>query len=169
MYVRKLTETDAEDFRNIRLRALRDNPEAFGSSHEESLTIPLASVVQRLRNESTADDNFILGAFEHTLVGIVGFRREQGIKERHKGMIWGMYVTPEMRGKGIGKALISQSIAYASGSQGLLQIHLSVVTTQDDARHLYRSLGFEVYGLEPRALKVGDQFLDEELMILRLT
>src|SRR5690242_2468112 len=111
MYVSKLTETDAEDFWNIRLRALRDNPEAFGSSYEESLTIPLASVVQRLRNESTTGDNFILGAFEQTLVGIVGFRREPGIKEQHKGMIWGMYVTPEMRGKRIGKALISQTIA----------------------------------------------------------
>ena len=40
---------------------------------------------------------------------------------------------------------------------------------QDAARHLYRLLGFEVYGLEPRALKMGDQFLDEELMVLRLS
>src|SRR5438874_13624156 len=101
MYVRKLTETDAEDFWNIRLRALRDNPQAFGSSYEESVTTPLTNVVRRLRNESTAGDNFILGAFEVDLVGTVGFRREQGIKERHKGMIWGMFVVPEMRGKGI--------------------------------------------------------------------
>ena len=168
MHVRKLTEADAEDFWNIRLRALRDTPEAFSSSYEESHTRPLASVVQRLRDESTVGDNFILGAFEEPLVGMVGFQRDQGVKERHKSTIWGMYVIPEMRGRGLGKALLSQAIAYAVRQVGLVQIHLAVVSTQDAARHLYRSLGFEVYGLEPRALKVGDQYFDEELMVLRL-
>jgi len=168
MHVRKLTEADAEDFRHIRLRALRDNPEAFGSSYEESLTIPLARVVQRLREESTAGDNCILGAFEASLVGIVGFQRHPGIKEQHKAMIWGMYVIPDMRGQGIGKALMSQAIAHAESLTGLVQIYLSVVSTQEAARHLYRALGFEVYGLEPRALKVGERYLDEELMVLRL-
>ena len=72
MDIRKLTEADADDFWKIRLRALRDNPEAFGSSYEESLTIPLANIVERLRNESTAGDNFILGAFEEALVGFIG-------------------------------------------------------------------------------------------------
>lgn len=169
MDIRKLTEADAEAFWHIRLQGLRNSPEAFGSSYEESLTTPLASVVQRMRNESTAGDNFILGAFEGALVGVVGFYRNQRIKDLHKGTIWGMYVIPEMRGRGIGKALISQAIAYVAGIAGTIQIHLAVVTTQDAPRHLYRSLGFEVYGLEPRALKVGDRFLDEELMLLRLS
>jgi len=168
MDIRKLTEADTEAFWDLRLRGLRDSPEAFGSSYEESATTPLASVVLRMRNESTAGDNFILGAFEGTLVGVVGFYRNQRLKDRHKGTIWGMYVLPEMRGRGIAKALMSQAIAYAASLVGLIQIHLAVVTTQEAPRHLYRSLGFEVYGLEPRALKVGSQFLDEELMILRL-
>src|SRR5437868_3547487 len=169
MDIRKLTESDAEAFWDFRLRGLRESPEAFGSSYEESVLIPLASVAQRMRNESTAGDNFILGAYEGALVGMVGFRREERIKDQHKGTIWGMYVLPEMRGRGVGKALMSQAIAYAASLPGLIQIHLAVVSTQDAPRHLYRSLGFEVYGLEPRALKVGDRFLDEELMILRLS
>ena len=169
MDIRKLTVADTEAFWDLRLRGLRDSPEAFGSSYEESVTTPRASVVQRMQNESTAGDNFILGAFEGPLVGVVGFYRNQRIKDRHKGTIWGMYVLPEMRGQGIGKALMTRAIAYATSLPGLIQIHLAVVSTQDVPRHLYRSLGFEVYGLEPRALKVGDRFLDEELMILRLS
>jgi len=168
MHVRKLTEADSADFWHLRLRALRDDPEAFSASYEESHPIPLASVVQRLREESTAGDNCILGAFETSLVGMVGFLRQQRLKEQHKGTIWGMYVIPERRGCGIGKALLSQAIAHATNLAGLGQIHLAVVSTQEAARRLYRALGFEVYGVEPRALKVGQQYLDEELMVLRL-
>ncbi len=51
---------------------------------------------------------------------------------------------------------------------GLEQIVLAVFSTNQVARRLYESCGFEVYGVEPRALKVDDQYLDEDLMILRL-
>ena len=168
MHVRKLTEADAAEFQQLRLRALHDDPEAFSASYEESRTVPLARVTQRLREESTAGDNCILGAFEASLVGMVGFLRRQGLKERHKGFIWGMYVLLDMRGQGIGKALLSQAIAHAESLPGLVQMQLSVVSTQEAARHLYRALGFEAYGVEPRALKVREQYLDEELMVLRL-
>jgi len=40
------------------------------------------------------------------LAGIVAFVRESGIKDFHKGNMYGMYVTGGMRGKGIGKSLI---------------------------------------------------------------
>ena len=39
------------------------------------------------------------------------------------------------------------------------QLHATVVTTAAAARQLYRHLGFQTYGLEPRGLKVGDQLL----------
>jgi ribosomal protein S18 acetylase RimI-like enzyme len=50
----------------------------------------------------------------------------------------------------------------------LEQITLAVVTTNEAARSLYRSLGFATYGVEPRALKVGERYLDEDLMTLSL-
>ncbi|MFY9951539.1 MAG: hypothetical protein WAK27_22750, partial [Candidatus Sulfotelmatobacter sp.] len=46
------------------------------------------------------------------------------------------------------------------------QIMLSVATTQNAAVSLYRSLGFEPFGCERRALKIGDQYVDEEHMVL---
>jgi ribosomal protein S18 acetylase RimI-like enzyme len=79
-----------------------------------------------------------------------------------------MYVTPELRGRGIGKALLAEAIALARAVPGLDQLLLTVVTVNTAARQLYHSGGFEVYGQEPHALKQGDQFWDEELMILRL-
>jgi ribosomal protein S18 acetylase RimI-like enzyme len=50
--------------------------------------------------------------------------------------------------------------------EGIEQVLLSVAATQTAATGLYRSLGFQLYGLEPRALKIGDRFIDEEYFIL---
>ena len=56
----------------------------------------------------------------------------------------------------------------ANRLSGLEQLHLMVVTTNDAARSLYRSMGFEVYGTVLQAFKVDEQYWDEELMVLRL-
>jgi hypothetical protein len=39
---------------------------------------------------------------------------------------------------------------------------------EEAARRLYRALGFEVYGYEKHALKVGATYVDEEHMVLWL-
>jgi RimJ/RimL family protein N-acetyltransferase len=169
MEVRILTEADGEAFWNIRLRALRDDPESFGSSYEEILERGIAGATQSLRKRDTSPDDATFGAFEGgTLVGIAGFRREEEVKKRHKGVIWGMYVPREMRGKGIGKALLQAAIAYAKTLPQLEQINLSVVLTSREARQLFISLGFEPYGLERHALKLHDRYFDHELMTLHL-
>ena len=170
MEVRILTEKDAEAFWNIRLRALRDNPESFGATYEEFLERGIAGVAQGFRKSDTASDDATFGAFEgNTLVGIAGFRREREIKRRHKAIIWGMYVPKEMRRKGIGRALLEAAIAYAKTLPQLEKINLNVVVTSKEARLLFVSLGFETYGLERQALKLGDQYFDQELMTFRLT
>lgn len=165
MIVRQLTVEDGEIVWQLRLRALQNNPEAFGGTYEETIERGFENYIQRLRG---ANDSFWLGAFEDTLIGMVGFFREEGLKDRHKGFIIGMYVTPEARGKGAGKALLIKAIARARKLVGLDQLHLAVVVTNKPAITLYRSLGFEVYGIEPRALKKDGQYWDEELMILKL-
>ena len=170
MEVRRLTEADAAAFWNIRLRALRDNPESFGASYEEILERGIAGMMQGLRKRDAAPDDVTFGAFDgKTLDGIAGFRREEEVKRRHKGIIWGMYVPQELRGKGIGKALLQAAITYARTLPGLEQINLSVVLTDKEARHLFISQGFETYGLERHALKLHDHYFDQELMTLRLT
>jgi len=163
MVVRRLAEGDLDALWTLRLQALSDNPEAFGSTYEETLARGKESMLQRLRH---GDEMFYLGAFEEALIGMVGFRREEGTKDRHKGLVFSMYVLPERRGHGAGKALMQELIAQAKQLAGLEQLHLAVVTTNRAACHLYRSLGFEVYGTTPRAMKLGEQYWDEDLMVL---
>ena len=169
MEVRILTEADAEAFWNIRLRALRDNPESFGASYEEILARGIEGTAQGLRQSDAHTDDATFGAFDdNTLIGIAGFRREKEVKRHHKAVIWGMYVPAEVRQRGIGKALLEAAIAYAKTLPDLEKINLSVVLTSKEARRLFISLGFETYGLERRALKLHDQYFDQEHMTLWL-
>jgi ribosomal protein S18 acetylase RimI-like enzyme len=90
------------------------------------------------------------------------------VKERHKGRIYGVYVTASQRGKGVGRALVAALIERAKQDSSLEQILLAVATSQDAARQLYRNFGFETYGTEPNALKVGSTYIDEDHMVLRI-
>ncbi len=166
MLVRKLSEDDLEAVWTLRLRALTDNPEAFGSTYSETLARGNAWMLQRLRRKE--DETFFLGAFEESVIGMVAFNREEGIKTRHRGLVISMYVVPESRGLGAGKALMQELIGRARRIEGLEQLHLAVVTTNQAAYQLYRSLGFEVYGTDPGALKFENQRWDEHLMVLHL-
>jgi ribosomal protein S18 acetylase RimI-like enzyme len=165
MLVRRLTGDDLDALWMIRLQALRDSPKAFGSTYEETVARGKESFRQRL---GQGNDMFYLGAFDGPLIGIVGFFREEGIKNRHKGYVVSMYVLPERRGQGVGKALVQELVARAKQIAGLEQLLLAVVTTNRTASQLYRSLGFEVYGTQPQALKAGESYWDEDLMILHL-
>jgi ribosomal protein S18 acetylase RimI-like enzyme len=168
MQIRPLAEDDAEAWRALRLRMLREHPDAFGSAYEEQAPWPLERFAARLRNANTPD-NVLLGAFVGgALVGSAALGREEGAKERHKAGVYSVYVAPEVRGRGVGRALLADLIARASAADGLELLRLAVTTHNTAARSLYASLGFETYGLERHALKLGDRYADEELMVLWL-
>jgi RimJ/RimL family protein N-acetyltransferase len=164
--IRQLTEADAEAYRAVRLRALREHPDAFGRAYEEAQG--LDEMTQDFRSQHDGRRSFILGAFGGELVGTVGCARERGMKNEHKALIWGMYVVPEAWGRGVGRALLSAAIERARKWPGLEQLWLSVGTDNQRASALYRSCGFEPFGLERRALKLGDRYIDEEHMMLFL-
>lgn len=169
MTIRELTEDDAAEYWALRLRALREEPEAFGSSFEESKDRPLEQTVQRLREGAASGDNIMLGAYdEGRLVGMVVIVRAPNEKSRHTANIYSMYVAREVRGRGYGRALLAAAVERARAMSGLEQVHIAVVTTNAAARSLYLSAGFEIYGVVPRALKLGEMYLDEEEMVLWL-
>ncbi len=157
--IRRLTEADADAdlYRDIRLEALRANPEAFSSTFEIEDAQPLTWFSARLVSST------LLGAFRDTkLVAMAGFAIQQGQKRAHKGEIWGMYVQPDARRTGIGRRLIEAIVELARHRVELIQ--LTVVRDNEQARRLYASLGFLEYGIERNALKQDGRYYDEVLM-----
>jgi ribosomal protein S18 acetylase RimI-like enzyme len=159
--VRRLEASDAELYRAIRLESLRLNPEAYGSALETEEARPLSAFVERLT------ETHLLGGFaDDELLGIAGFLAEEGPKSRHKGHLWGVYVRPSARGKGVARRLCEGVIEFARGKVEILQ--LTVTATNEQARRLYSDLGFVEFGLEKRARKVDDRYFDDILMAMDL-
>jgi ribosomal protein S18 acetylase RimI-like enzyme len=167
MEIRSLTADDANEWWRLRREALQGDPEAFSASVEEHDVLSLEEVRRRLVSDDGG--SLVVGAFaDGWLIGMGGFYREKGLKSRHKGRVWGVYVTPARRGEGIGRMIMQKLLEHGRQIDGLDQILLSVTATQASAQALYRALGFVSFGREPRALKIGERYVDEEYMVLHL-
>ena len=162
--IRPLEPSDAQAFRDLRLDALSSSPEAFGSSYEEEAPLPLETIRSRI---PASGPNAIFGAFAaDRLVGMAGFAVYDRVKASHKGVMWGVYVRTEWHGKRLGRALVQRVIEHAS--RHVIMLEAAVGLTNEGARRTYHSLGFEPYGIERKAIRVGDRFHDEELLCMDL-
>lgn len=158
MTIRLLQATDAESYWNLRLESLKENPEAFATTYEES--------IQQVANNLETAGSFTFGAFKNDkLIGIVTVLQEKRLKLQHRGVIVAMYVTPSQRNSGTGQALLKEALKKAK-ELNLEQITLTVLTDNKPAKALYESMGFQTFGIEKKALKYEEQYFDEEFMVL---
>ncbi|HTO60820.1 MAG TPA: GNAT family N-acetyltransferase [Bradyrhizobium sp.] len=156
--IRLLTPADAAVFRDIRLDGLRQNPHAFLATFEDENAMPISRFEERTLTSS------VFGAYvDGELLGVAGYRRQDGAKESHKAILWGMYVRPKGRHRRLGEALMQAIVAHASGS--VEQLKLVVTASNEPAFRLYQKLGFSEYGRETRALKHDGRYFDDILMV----
>ena len=156
---------DWRNLRAIRLEALRSEPAAFSSSYEETLAWSDEDWRRRLENDHRLH---LLARAQSRPIGIVGGYLGSDEGDDSVAVVFGMYVTREHRGKGIGRLLLTSMIDRLSSFPQITTIRLGVTETQDPARTLYESVGFRVVGKEEQSIVVDDRHYDELIMELRV-
>ncbi|WP_332744218.1 GNAT family N-acetyltransferase [Hydrogenophaga sp.] len=151
LHVALLKPSDAPRYRALMLEAYELATDAFTSTPEERVAEPESFWINRIADPSGMGAAF--GAFAGgELVGTVAVEFSAKPKTRHKALVIGMYVSPQARGTGAGKALIEACIQYATGKEGILVLNLTVTEGNASAIGLYRSAGFVAFGTEPLAI-----------------
>ena len=163
--IRALSESDLEDYVALRREALLDAPLAFAASPDDDF----ASDVEGLRVQMVrAPDWMIFGALDERLVGSVGLIRDKHRKAAHKMHLWGMYVTPSHRGRGLGRDLLNAAVEHARTTKDIGWIFLGVTSAAAAAQRMYERAGFVTWGTEPDALRDAGTSVVEYRLALRL-
>ena len=163
--IRRLGTADATALIALRREALETEPLAFGSSPADDVALVIESVRRFLGDRET---QAVFGQFNGSdLVGMIGLVKAAKVKLCHKATIWGTYVQPRGRNKGVGRALVGAAIEQARRWE-IDQLQLSATDAAPAARRLYEAAGFQQWGREPRALHWDGRFVDEYHFVLRL-
>ncbi len=160
-HITRLGPHDAAAYRQLRVAALEECPESFASSFEEESVLPDSFFAERLASGAA------FGAWSNeSLIGFAGLAQRDKLKLCHKAYLWGMFVRSEARGRGLGRHLLDRVIDHARSC--CEEVLLGVTAGNDAAFRLYAGAGFEEYGREPRAIKVGADYYHEIQMRLFL-
>lgn len=153
--VRRLTPADAVPYRALMLAAYARAPEAFTSTVAEREHLPLSWWAARTSGEPGTVD-CVVGAFvAGRLVGAAGLAGERQARTRHKGRLFGMFVQEDERGRGLGDLLVRQVLHEAGRLAEIRVVQLTVSEGNAAAIRLYQRCGFERFGLEPFAVRLG--------------
>lgn len=108
--VRALTEDDWQDYRSVRLEALRESPEAFVATLEEEEAYDEARWRDRMNRSER-----LIAEVDGRAVGVVsiGRAREEGADAEHVGELFGLWVSPDYRAKGVATRLLEEGGAEA--------------------------------------------------------
>ena len=164
--IRRLVPSDVADYRRLRLEALKNEPENYGSTfEEESVKVKLVSE-EPIEQQSPI--HVVFGAFDgDELVGIMAYFREERRKLAHRGKVTQVYVKPEYRGKGIAKRILKELIDQAFAQDGLEILSLEVVASNLAAIKVYESLGFKAFGLMEGYFKTANGYTAQQFMMLK--
>lgn len=163
MEVKEIYAQDSAAYKAFLLKGLVEDGANFRISPDDEKDAPFPTL--------GTPDSFTLGAFaDQRLAGIVSFGREGRDREklRHKGLLFRMYVHPQFRGKGVGRALIKALLERVERLGDVEQINLTVVATNPAAKKLYEQFGFVSFAVEKNALKWKGHYYTEEQMVLFL-
>jgi RimJ/RimL family protein N-acetyltransferase len=180
--IRPLTPSDTPAYIALRREMLADSPWAFAGSEDDDEALKPEVTTARIRGPHQA----IFGVFEDSgpnspadlehagtqgpqslssptprLLGAAGLFISHHKKMAHRANIWGVYITPPARNRGLATQLLHATLDHARTWPGVNSAYLSVSENSPQAQRLYERLGFKPWGREPAALITGARAYDE--------
>ena len=142
--VRRVRAGEGPQLRELRLRALRDTPHAFASSHRLEVAQPEAHWSElALASEKGQDAVVLVAMHDRRWIAMAAsrwFDQEAGIAQ-----LWGMWVEPAARGRGVGRTLVSAVASWAA-ARGAAVLRLGVTDPAAEVASFYEQLGFRRTG-----------------------
>jgi GNAT superfamily N-acetyltransferase len=139
LVIRRLAAADWGAFRAVRLAALRDAPEAFGSTASDAERLDEAGWRRRVEGRAV-----FIAEFAGQHAGL-----SAGIAGDHPGdaELISMWVAPAWRGQGVGDRLVEAVLAWAAAER-FATVRLWVANGNARAERLYARHGFASTGRE---------------------
>jgi len=144
--VRRLELGEASAYRDVRLRALRSDPSAFGSTWAREQALPEATWQDRVRRAAASADasTWVAVAAHGTFGGLItAVRADTGAVQ-----LFSMWVDPALRGQGVGGRLLDTALRWVDALTPAGELRLEVNPRQESAVRLYLSRGFRFTGEE---------------------
>jgi len=157
----RLQTGNVDQYRSLMLLGYEESPAAFTSTLSERAALPRTWWENRLKSGAATGDIVFGACCQEVLAGAVGLSINNRTRTRHKATLFGMYVHPDFRGRGIATDLIDELLEYATTNPQLLELQLTVTENNTPARQLYQQKGFNAWGREPRAIAEAGGFLDK--------
>lgn len=162
--IKILSESDWATYKRLRLTSLKDSPDAFGSTYERESLFTDALWKSRLNlADGNPDALPLIASTQNSALGLAWGRVHENTPR--VANIYQMWVSPNARGQGVGRALLSRIVMWAEELE-LDAVHLSVTSTNLSAVSLYQNFGFETYGNSEPLRK--DSELEALSMMLKL-
>jgi GNAT superfamily N-acetyltransferase len=137
--IRRADLKDVARVRELRLRALEMDPDAFGETLQRAQARPEADYATWIGSPENA--MFVAAEADGSLVGMTVGAPAPVEAQPNSAALFAMWVAPEARGKGVGAALVQAVEGWARGA-GYERIGLGVTTTNAAAIRLYTRMGF---------------------------
>lgn len=156
--VRRFTANEWRVYRALRLHALRDAPDAFGSTLAREEAFPDDEWMQRLERAADSPTEFPLIVEDDARpIGLAWARIDADDAEVAE--LYQVWVDPVHRGRGVGRLVIDSALDWARAA-GVRHVVLSVALGPSSASEFYRRLGFVEIGA-PVPLRNGSASLKQ--------
>ncbi len=159
--IRPFTPKEWQIYKDLRLRALADAPDSFGSTLAREEGFSDTRWQTRLAGDDASWDLPLLAEVDGEPAGLAWGRIE--IEDPSIANLYQLWIAPSHRGLGIAKILLEAIIMWAK-KKGAYYLDLDVTLRDSPAMRLYIRAGFETIGA-PKSLRPGSELAEQQMRL----